>query len=546
MKAALQTQAQAQAQTTPSFKPLHLGLLQRTCACGGAPGAKGECEECNEQRVSLHRKAQSPELENRNTAGVPSLVHEVLRSSGQPLNRDTRAFMEPRFGHDFSRVRVHTGERAVESARAVDALAYTVGNDIVFGRARYAPETGEGRHILAHELTHVVQQASGTARSIATSMEISDPFDQSEVEGEAVADRITQGGAWSHVGTAASNVLQRLGDQTKVPTGLGCPVAATSPVSPVTNVFTFAQSAVALSALQIAELEDFVSAWHDAGASDRIRIDGYSSTDGADESNWTLSCQRAEAILAELTSPSSRTTPGIPASFIEEFAQGETDEFGATSAPNRRAEITSTLVLPPVSMAAPACPAGGVSTVMTAIVQPVRIAKNDGTNPTALPSFARLDIFRRCCVEVTVNAPITINNTALQILDDTGPGPLTAEENAAIAAGPAGTQINVMIIDNFSVGGVLTPNSRGGGTTVNAGTANPTVILVEGAVSEVVAHEVGHGLGHLVHTCPGTIMCPTGAPTTPNPEHVDPVICTGVRGGAALTATARSCCLNQT
>jgi hypothetical protein len=103
-----------------------------------------------------------------------------------------------------------------------------------------------------------------------------------------------------------------------------------------------------------------------------------------------------------------------------------------------------------------------------------------------------------------------------------------------------------MIIKNFDVGGVLTPASRGGGTTVNAGTANPTVILVEGAVSEVVSHEVGHALGHLVHTCPNTIMCPSGAPTTPNPQHVNAAVCTGARSGAVLTATATTCCLNQT
>ncbi len=66
--------------------------------------------------------------------------------------------MEPRFGHDFSQVRIHTDERAAETARAVNALAYTVGRDVVFGAGQYAPQTDEGRRLLAHELTHVVQQ----------------------------------------------------------------------------------------------------------------------------------------------------------------------------------------------------------------------------------------------------------------------------------------------------------------------------------------------------------------------------------------------------
>src|SRR5207244_11233244 len=85
--------------------------------------------------------------------------HEVLNSPGQPLDESTRAFMEPRFGHDFSRVRVHTDSQAAESARAVNALAYTVGPDIVLGADQYKPGTLAGRRLLAHELTHVLQQS---------------------------------------------------------------------------------------------------------------------------------------------------------------------------------------------------------------------------------------------------------------------------------------------------------------------------------------------------------------------------------------------------
>src|SRR5205823_2267360 len=89
---------------------------------------------------------------------VPPVVHNVLRSPGQALEPGTRAFMEPRFGHDFSQVRVHTDAQAAESARAVNALAYTVGQDVVFGVGQYAPRTLEGKRLLAHELTHMVQQ----------------------------------------------------------------------------------------------------------------------------------------------------------------------------------------------------------------------------------------------------------------------------------------------------------------------------------------------------------------------------------------------------
>jgi hypothetical protein len=86
------------------------------------------------------------------------VTHEVLQSPGQPLDSATRAFVEPRFGKDFSRVRVHTGAKAGEAARMVDAQAYTVGADIVFSGGSYAPESHQGSRLLAHELAHVVQQ----------------------------------------------------------------------------------------------------------------------------------------------------------------------------------------------------------------------------------------------------------------------------------------------------------------------------------------------------------------------------------------------------
>jgi hypothetical protein len=93
---------------------------------------------------------------------APAIVHDVLRSPGQPLDPITRAFMEPRFGHDFSGVRVHTGEDAARSAHAMNAAAYTVGRNIVFG----SPESTANRSLLAHELSHVVQQSSSDRRSV--------------------------------------------------------------------------------------------------------------------------------------------------------------------------------------------------------------------------------------------------------------------------------------------------------------------------------------------------------------------------------------------
>jgi hypothetical protein len=130
---------------------------------------------------------------------APPIVHDVVRSPGQQLDAATRADMEPRFGHDFSAVRVHTGTHAADSARAVGALAFAAGRHVVFGAGQYTPDTASGKRLLAHELTHVVQQAgvgSQTPESAATaSMEllhVSPPEGAHEREADLVADHISR------------------------------------------------------------------------------------------------------------------------------------------------------------------------------------------------------------------------------------------------------------------------------------------------------------------------------------------------------------------
>jgi hypothetical protein len=134
------------------------GRLQR-CSCGKSATGGQPCEECKAK--SMHRKENSAGLSVTFSSGAaaPAIVHEVLRSPGRPLDLAARSFMEPRFGHDFGGVRVHNDRRAVESAQAVNGLAYTVGRDIVFGVGQYAPQTQAGSRLLAHELSHVMQQS---------------------------------------------------------------------------------------------------------------------------------------------------------------------------------------------------------------------------------------------------------------------------------------------------------------------------------------------------------------------------------------------------
>ncbi len=162
MNARLQTEVKVPPPS--SFTPVRSGLSRRTCATNGAAGLSDECDACRTKRPSMTRRAST---EQAQLSEVSPVVHDVLRSPGQPLDPKTRAFMEPRFGHDFSRVRVHTDEKAAESARTLNALAYTAGRDVVFGTSQYAPETGTGQRALAHELMHVVQQQETEPRSLS-------------------------------------------------------------------------------------------------------------------------------------------------------------------------------------------------------------------------------------------------------------------------------------------------------------------------------------------------------------------------------------------
>lgn len=164
----------------------------RRCACGG------ECDECRKkQEGTLHRSAITT-----GPAFAPPIVHQVLSEPGQPLDGSTRGLMESHFGHDFSRVRVHTGDQASASAAAVAARAYAVGPDLVFGEGEWAPNSRRGQRLLAHELTHVVQQ--GTRTTTATL-----PIGAVDATEEAEAERAEQGIAQGRRGGSPSPVLRR-------------------------------------------------------------------------------------------------------------------------------------------------------------------------------------------------------------------------------------------------------------------------------------------------------------------------------------------------
>lgn len=171
-----------------SVAPRSVGsTLRRKCAGCGDSILTATCPECSRERLQRKETSQGAAI------GVPSIVHDVLRSPGRPLDANVRAFMEPRLGHDFSQVRVHADARAAESAHAVNALAYTVGRDVVFGANQFAPAATSGRRLLAHELAHVAQQASANPTSGALTIDAASS--PAEHEADAAADAVARGGA---------------------------------------------------------------------------------------------------------------------------------------------------------------------------------------------------------------------------------------------------------------------------------------------------------------------------------------------------------------
>lgn len=177
--------------SAPSFN----SVIRRKCSCGGEGP---ECDSCKQKREDnvVQRKA----ADGVNPVGVPSLVHRVLGSVGQPLHTATRAMFEPRFGRSFASVRIHTGAEAAQSARDINAQAYAAGNSIVFGDGAYSPHSVAGQHLLAHELAHVAQQGGGPAS--AGSLQVGGVHDPAEADADRTADAVMNG-AHARPGPAA-------------------------------------------------------------------------------------------------------------------------------------------------------------------------------------------------------------------------------------------------------------------------------------------------------------------------------------------------------
>jgi hypothetical protein len=141
----------------------HHEIARRASPTDDAPTSHRFSHDFRQVRLSSAEPPVPSQAEMEEAQQVESDI-DAMRGGGAPLDPATRAFMEPRFGHDFSQVRVHTDARAATVAQSLDALAFTVGDDIAFAPGQYRPGSDEGRTLLAHELTHTLQQRGGVAR----------------------------------------------------------------------------------------------------------------------------------------------------------------------------------------------------------------------------------------------------------------------------------------------------------------------------------------------------------------------------------------------
>jgi outer membrane protein OmpA-like peptidoglycan-associated protein len=275
----------------------------------------------------------SVELARRHP-GMSPLASDGLRSSGQSLSPTLLKIMEMRFGRDFSHVRVHTDGAAADSARAVSALAYTVGRYVVFGAGQFAPHTAGGQKLLAHELAHVAQPKTADARGVSR------PGDAAEREADQVADKLEKGES-VRPGVASGAALQRQ------------PLPGTTDIRSGDTLIENASPFLA-AALGSATLDHFDTGKADLTTEHKtqltmaahaiqvllrkyglstVTVIGHADTVGAEANNLVLGQQRAEVVKQALTEL------GVPDSIISTESKGE----GAPQAVKTKDEVSSAL-----------------------------------------------------------------------------------------------------------------------------------------------------------------------------------------------------------
>lgn len=443
------------------------GLLQRRCACGGTPGPSGECDACRRRRLArMQRKARvgapddawereadrvadrvagagvralapvratpaAPLLRRRGEGegpdAAPPVVDEVLASPGRPLEPATRAAMEARFGHDFGRVRVHTDARAARSARAVDARAYTVGSSIVFGERQYAPGTDGGRWLLAHELTHVLQQGAAGG------------------DGPAAAPSAAPRPVAVSADTAGGAVLRRVCGEAAIGHPTGCTVPPNYGFYVGSNPYRFDRACDDFAAGEEGRMRADVAALPPTAT---LQIHGFASIDGPAGFNHDLACARALAARASLTGAGGGVSP---ARILAVFNHGPTP---GPAADRRSVTIVSTTPTQPEPEPEPVPRCGPDATDW--FVNQVNTAMTDPSVLSVRSFMSAADRLAR-----------THGTTAAQVAEGGAAAAVLAQETKLSVVGPAppprnatiNAQLRAGIVSGAAAAGALTPSS---------------------------------------------------------------------------------------
>jgi outer membrane protein OmpA-like peptidoglycan-associated protein len=265
--------------------------VHRKCACSGS-GTK--CDECKAKAATLLGSASA----TAPPVTAPPSVYQAL-GPGKPLDPAIRSFMDPRFGRDFGDVRIHADASAAASANAVNARAYTIGPDIVFGDRQYAPQTSEGRKLLAHELAHVVQQSDS-----------------------------------SYAGPA----LQRAVQEQEFPGGAACKTCAR--VSICSGIFRLGSALRAEHKAQRPRIATEIKAALARDPNAKIDIEGQASLTGAAAKNDVLSQQRAGFVRNALAAA------GVNSASMNVIAAGSAKSFSDLSQVNLARSRAVRVILP--------------------------------------------------------------------------------------------------------------------------------------------------------------------------------------------------------
>ena len=290
----------------------------RRCACGGS------CSRCQSDEEPRARRA--PETSGTFGTGESGALHPRALGAGRALPADTRRFMEAQFDAGFEGVRIHDDGPAADAARSIHAQAYTIGTDIVFGAGRFAPTTRHGLHLLAHELTHVVQQGSAGAR--------------------AAGSDISRSAAHRSIAQRSVPAPNEPGECPPVPTGLGrqAPDPATPRASHAGTTLIGRWHFCLDSNTLVADesLETIPRLIARRSERTRYLVHGHASTDGDATYNENLAGHRAnvvgDALKAALTVKLGATpgfSPALLTDLTEVATRGETAEFGSDLAANR-------------------------------------------------------------------------------------------------------------------------------------------------------------------------------------------------------------------